>query len=170
MTEYLNIASLVLGIIGTISGLTALYLTYKSQKPNLKIEVKYCSHHYQTSDFFDSKMELRFLAGLEIKNYSIRGTSVNKIDFSFTENGEKHVIEDDLYGKMTKAMDSSGKEIIRIERRWIGPFETIGLAPILVEEFRGTQKEEIEGVFTVYSTHKKYTMKYTSKKDAKLTP
>ena len=92
MSEYLSFASLILGIVGTISGITALYLNYKSQKPNLKVKVKYCSHHYQKSDFFDSKMEIRFLTGLEIENHSIRGTSVNKIDFSFTENGAKHVI------------------------------------------------------------------------------
>ena len=67
-------------------------------------------------------------------------------------------------------MDSSGEKIDRVERRWISPFETIGITPILVEEFKGTQKEEIEGIFTLYSTHKKYKVKFKSKKDAKLTP
>jgi hypothetical protein len=82
MSEFLSETSILLSVIGAITGALALYLTYKSQKPDLNVKVKYCGHHYQKSDFFDSQMEMRFLSGIQIGNQGLRGTTVNKIELS----------------------------------------------------------------------------------------
>jgi hypothetical protein len=150
----------VLGVIAIVIS----WLTYNSQKPNLSVKVKYCNHHYQKSEVFAPEMEIRFSSILEIKNRGDRGTTLNKIELSYVDNGKKCILEDSTCGKQTEGTDCWGNKITQVEFRWINPSETIGVGPVLVDEFHGVQKEEIDCIFTVFSTRKNYKVKFTSKK------
>ena len=129
--------------------------------------MKWCSHHYQKSELFAPDMEIRFFSNLEIGNDGDRGTTIRKIELSFVDNGKKYVLEHLTYGKQSEISDDWGRKITQVEYRWINPLETMGVTPLLVDKFDGVQKDEIDCIFTVVSTHKNYRVKCRSKKDAK---
>jgi len=168
MSEFLNLLPLILGIIGTATGASAIvfsYLNYIYQKPNLDVKVKSFLHNYQKSEMFPPDMEILFFPILEIKNKGDRGTTMSKIELSFIDDGKKYVSYNPTYGKKSEIADSWGKTIEQVEFRWITPSETICLNPVFVEwskEF--IPKETIDCILTVFSTRKNYKVKITSKK------
>lgn len=168
MSESLNFLPLILGIIGTATGASAIvfsYLNYVYQKPNLDVKVTSFFHNYQKSEMFPPDMEILFFPILEIKNKGDRGTTISKIELSFIDDGKKYVSHHPTYGKESEIADGWGKTIKQVEFRWINPSETICLNKVFVEwskEF--IPKETIDCVLTVFSTRKNKEVKITSKK------
>lgn len=98
MSESLNFLPLILGIIGTATGASAIvfsYLNYVYQKPNLDVKVTSFFHNYQKSEMFPPDMEILFFPILEIKNKGDRGTTISKIELSLlmTERNTSHIIQ-----------------------------------------------------------------------------
>jgi len=136
-----EVVSLVLGIIGTVTGIVALSLHYwklRRETPRLKTEVLRCEH-----DFEEEKKTLSFWADLQIRNLGDRGTDILGIDLAFEDDEQKHnlkleyqspVFEDDLI-------------------KWIRPHETIEKSQTAFTIYEGDVKEQIDCTFTIYHTH-----------------
>jgi hypothetical protein len=167
MSESLNLLPLVLGIIGTVTGIFAIvfsYLNYKFQKPNLTVKVKRCWHSYEKAELFPAEFEIRFSPTIEIKNKGDRGTTMSKIELSFVDFGKNHFLEHPTYGKQFERVDEFGQTIKQTEFRWINPTETIGLNPVFLDYFKSSfiHRETIDYVLTVFTTRKNYEVKFTS--------
>ena len=83
MSEYPTI-NLLLGIIGTITGLFALFISlwsYWREKPKLKMEIIKSKHNYTHNP--SEKQELNLWADFQVKNLGDRGTRINDVVLSF---------------------------------------------------------------------------------------
>jgi len=80
----LEIISLLLGIIGTVTGVFSTFLHYwktREEKPILNVEVLECRHYCHQKE---CQLGLEFL----IKNTGDRATWVTSIEASFTDRGK----------------------------------------------------------------------------------
>jgi hypothetical protein len=164
MSETLNLLTLTLGIIGTVTGILAIgfsYLNYNFQKPNLNVKVKNCRHYYQKELVF---FEIRFNQSLEIKNKGDRGTTISKIEFSFADFGKTHFLEYSTHRKQRERFDELGEKSKETEFRRIHPAETIvlDLGFSVCSNSSFIHREKINCILTIFTTRKNYKVKFTS--------
>jgi hypothetical protein len=144
MSEFLNVN--LLGIIGTVTGIFALlisYRTYSKQKPNLKVKVTNCEHNLPAIIGFSQHGDMSFWARFQIKNVGDRGTSINDIVLSFKVDGKKY----QFHKKYFRGLQVP-------ENRWIDAGQTIDIEADFNEQFDGTEEDQITCTFTIYDTHK----------------
>lgn len=149
MSEESSIVNLVLGLIGTITGIIGLFIHFwRLRKENPRIEAKLlkCEHHIEPE-----RNQISFWVQFQIKNLGDRGTSVNDVDLVYVSDNKEHCLKKIYFRPM---------EFSR--RRWINPHETIDLGADYLGEYRGEVKENIDCTFLLYHTHGKETLKATS--------
>lgn len=171
MSEFLNVN--LLGIIGTVTGIIALvisYRTYSKQKPNLKVKVTNCEHKI----YFESAIQHRAInlwAKFHLKNVGDRGTSIDDIGLSFTVDGKKYQFHKKYFGSPTIALELPEVLEHLVEERskseWIEANEIRDIEANFIEQFDGTEENQIACVFTIYNTHKTYRVGAISKNTRK---
>ncbi|XES77674.1 MAG: hypothetical protein ACBZ72_02065 [Candidatus Bathyarchaeia archaeon] len=158
MIEYL---SLVLGAIGTITGVLSLVWKFENQRPKMKIKVKEITHTFHETK---SGKEIHFLVDLEIWNHGDRGTTINKIELAFSDDKKRHVLEQETRGRENMRTGFFGTKIIEVERKWVNPNELIEENLNLTDEYTGSEKDDILCIITLYHTRKTLRSEAISKK------
>ena len=159
LNDELSYANLVLGLIGTISGIVALLIHFwrlRRESPRLEAKVFECLHNFTVSK---SKIEsILFWAHLQIKNLGDRGTSINDVELTFEDEEKEY--------RLRKEYFSAG-ELAGTKRKWINAHDTIEIKPYFREIFEGNDKEKIDYTFTIYHTHGAEEIDGTSQKTEK---
>lgn len=143
MSEFSTI-NLVLGIIGTITGIMALLIhvwRMRRESPRLKAKVLKCKH-----DFTVSKSKIKsisFWIEVQTKNLGDRGTSINDMDIAFEDNGKTYRLKKKYFRGRLKEQN----------KRWINAHDTIDIEAHFYETYEGNDKEQIDCTLTVYHTH-----------------
>jgi len=159
MSETLDIANLVLGIIGTVTGSIAVIIhiwRLRKENPRLEMKVLKCEHDYAVSTT-SSAITISFWTDFMIRNVGDRGTSINDMDLDFQENGQKYHLKKQHFW----AGQAGG------ERIWISPHETLDLSTNFYQTFQGKEKETIDCHFIVYHTHGAENIKAVSQRRKK---
>jgi hypothetical protein len=155
MSEALDIANLVLGIIGTLTGSIAVIIhiwRLRRESPRLETKVLKCEH-----DFTVSKSQIKtisFWAEFQMKNLGDRGTSVNDISLSFEDDGKKYQLKKRYYRGT----------FVESERKWINAHHTMDIEADFYDTFEGNDKEQIDCTFTIFHTHGAKNVKAVSQK------
>ncbi len=139
-----EVVTLVLGIIGTVTGIVSLSLHYwrlRKESPRLETKVLKCEHNLRVSK--SQIKTISFWAGFQIKNLGDRGTSVNDINLSFEDDGKKYQLKKRYYRGT----------FLENERRWINAHDTIDIEADFYNTFENNDKEQIDCTFTIYHTH-----------------
>lgn len=155
MSEALDTANLVLGIIGTVTGSIAVIIhIWRLRKENPHIETKAlkCEHDYAVS--LSGIRTISFWTDFMIRNVGDRGTSINDMDLDFEDNGQKHHLKKQYFRDRPVAE----------KRIWISPHETLDLSADFYQNFQGNEKEKVDCHFTVYHTHGADNIKVVSQK------
>jgi hypothetical protein len=155
MSEALNTANLVLGIIGTVTGSIAVIIhiwRLRKENPRLEAEAVKCEHDYTVSK--SGIKTISFWTDFMIKNIGDRGTSINDIDLDFEEDGQKYHLKKQFF------MWRPAEE----KRIWISPHETLDLSVSFYQTFQGKERETIDCHFIVYHTHGAENLKTVSLK------
>lgn len=152
MTNNLSFASLVLGLIGTITGIIALFIHFwklRKENPRIKVEVLKCEH-----DFEEKRNQVSFWAKFQIRNLGDRGTSINDVNLAFVSDDQEHCLKKRYFrGRREHS-----------QRRWINPHETIDLEVDFYEKYQGQVKERINCTFSIFHTHRVETVEAISGK------
>ena len=152
MSNDLSIANLVLGLIGTITGIMALFIHFwklRKENPRIKAKVLQCEH-----DFEPKRNQMSFWTKFQIRNLGDRGTSINDVELVFMSNAQEYRLKRQYFrGRREKS-----------QRRWINPHETIDLEADFYDEYRGEVRDRINCTFILYHTHKAETMRAMSQK------
>jgi hypothetical protein len=142
LTEFSNVSS-ILGIIGTITGIIALFISYwtfRAERPRLTAKVLECKHSYS---MVEGKKRINFFTTLEISNRGDRGTTINEVEVNFEIEGKKYSIKKDYF---------RGQKV-ESKRRWINPHEIIEVEPDFSKEFGMAETTKINSTFNIYHTH-----------------
>ena len=151
MTEFPNINS-ILGIIGTITGIIALFISYwtfRAERPRLTAKVLECHHSYT---MVEGKKRINFFATLEISNRGDRGTTINEVEVNFEIEGKKYSVKKDYF----RGNKNDSK------RRWIDPHEIIELEPDFYYAVEMVETNKINCTFKLIHTHGSLSAKYVS--------
>jgi hypothetical protein len=146
MSEQFSIVNLVLGIIGTITGIIALFISYwtfRKESPHLETKLLKCEH-----DFAISKSQAKtisFWTEFQIKNLGDRGTTVNDIGLTFVDDGKEYNFKKQYY----RGRYGTGET----QRKWINAHETMSVEADFFEPYEGNERDQIECTFTLYHTH-----------------
>jgi hypothetical protein len=143
MSEFSNI-NLVLGIIGTITGAIALFISYwiyRKENPRLEMSVSKCEHDFTLST--SQVKTISFWVTFQIKNLGDRGTSINDVGLFFRSNGNHYRLKKRYFRGLT----------VESERKWINAHETMDIEADFYETYEGNDKTQIECTFSVYHTH-----------------
>lgn len=143
MSEFSTV-NLVLGIIGTITGAIALFIsywTYRKENPRLEVSVPKCEHDFALST--SQIKTISFWVTFQIKNLGDRGTSINDVDLSFKNDGKQYRLRKKYFRGLA----------VESERKWINAHETMDVEADFYETYEGKQKAQIECTFSVYHTH-----------------
>ena len=141
MDDVVEVVNLVLGIVGTVTGIVALSVHFwrlRRESPRLKIEVLKCEH-----DFEEEKKTLSFWAELQIRNLGDRGTDILDIDLTFKNDEQEHSLRMEHHGELFEG---------DLER-WIHPHETIKKSKTTFIRYEGDIKERIDCTLIIYHTH-----------------
>jgi len=143
MSEFSNI-NLVLGIVGTVTGISALFIsywTYRKENPHLKVSVLKCEHDFTLSEGL--AVTLTFWTGFEIKNTGDRGTSINDIGLLFRTDGLEYEWKKKYF---------RGPKVVS-EKRWLEAHDTLKVEADFYDTYVGEEEEQIDCTFTIYHTH-----------------
>ena len=157
MSEYSNI-NLVLGIVGTVTGIVALFIsywTYRKENPHLKVTVSKCEHDFTLST--SQIKSVTFWVAFQIKNIGDRGTSINDISLLFRSDGKEYDWKKKYFRGPT--VDS--------EKRWIEAHDTLNIEADFYDPYEGTDREQIDCTFTIYHTHSSEKIKTVSQRRKK---
>lgn len=146
MSEAIEIANLVLGIVGTITGSIAIIIHYwrlRRENPRLEISVLSCEHSFTISK--SNVKTVSFWVEFQAKNFGDRGTTLNDVGLGFGKLGKSE------YRKQYWRL---GKEYVPNDKMWINAHETRDIgADFVAIEFPSEDKEQIDCTFTIYHTH-----------------
>jgi hypothetical protein len=154
MSEYPAI-NLILGLIGTVTGSIARiisYMTYRKDKPRLKVIVTDCIHNFN-----DALTHINLWANFQIQNQGDRGTRISDLSLSFTINKKGHTLKKQNLG------ETRGGSVTSV---WIEAHDTESFTAYFSENFESNLMEKLESIdctFTIYHTHEPLTIKTTSK-------
>lgn len=143
MSENINVANLVLGIVGTITGAIALFVSYwtlRKENPKLKIRALKCEHNVRVST--NNIKTLSFWTELQIKNVGDRGTSINDAEIEFEVNGRRYTFKKQYF------VNAAAKNI------WVNPHETTYVEVQFWEAYDGADLENLDCTLKVYDTHR----------------
>lgn len=155
-TETIN---LLLGIIGTVTGVLALSIHFwrlKRESPNLKIDVIKFEHVFR-----EEKKTLTFWAEIFIRNLGDRGTDILGIDLEFKDNNDQKQKIELNYFRPVEA------DLIK----WIRPHETATNSRTASIEYDADVTEELDCTLIINHTHgskKKNKSKITKKESPQL--
>lgn len=161
MTEALDLANLVLGIIGTITGSIAIILHFwrlRKESPHLKIKVSECKHIF--TETRKRETVISFEVDFHIKNLGDRGTSINDAELTLEEDGKKYLLKKQSF----RVEDSVSREGWMGDRKWISPHETTDMTADFWIRYEGEKREEIDCTLTIYHTHGAERVKAVSQK------
>lgn len=151
---------LVLGIIGTVTGVLSLVIHYvrlQREKPNIKPEVTECEHYLERRK--DGQPTFHLILDLRIKNKGNQGTTLNKIEASFYDKQKRHLVESDLF----QALDTVIlRPALPVENLWIGPHKTINTRCRFISEGEVIKQRVLECSFILHHTHGKVQFGVTS--------
>ena len=153
MSEFSEI-SLVLGLVGTVTGIIALFIHFwrlRRENPRIKVKVLKCEHSFDITHH-----KIFFWAKFELRNLGDRGTSINDIDVSFKIDNEQHRLRK-KYFRGTRPSEER-------QRLWINPHEIIDIAADYFEDYHNSFKETIDCTFIIYHTHSSEEVKAVSQK------
>jgi hypothetical protein len=151
LTEFPNVSS-ILGIIGTITGIIALFISYwtfRAERPRLTAKMLECKHSYS---MIDGKKRVNFFTTLEISNRGDRGTTINEVEVTFEIDGKKFSIKKDYF---------RGQRV-ESKRRWINSHEIIEVEPDFSKEIEMAETTKIDCTFNIYHTHGRVKTKFVS--------
>lgn len=148
--------NLALGIIGTITGVIALlvsYWTYRNAKPRLVVTAKRAEH------IIDKKFPKRigFTFVFTINNHGDRGTTLNEIEMSYVDNGKVH-------SQKKEIKDGYAMLINDVRKVNVNPHETIDRLILFDDDsIEEPPKVTMDYSFIIYHTHGAYPFNVTSK-------
>jgi hypothetical protein len=139
--------NLALGIIGTITGIVALFIswwTLRKEKPHLEVSVLSCEH---MSVISQSKVKnVSFWIRFQLKNTGDRGTTINSVDLIFNDDSKK--------GRYKLQSWSLNGVILQQDKTWLNAHETADVETNFVAiPFPDADKELMNCTFTIYHTH-----------------
>jgi hypothetical protein len=140
MSEQSSAVNLVLGIIGTITGIIGLFIhfwRFRRENPRIEVKALGCEHSIESE-----RSQISFWATFQMKNLGDRGTSINDVDLVFVSDNKEHLLKKILFRPMEYS-----------QRRWIDPHETIDLGADYLGKYEGEVKEKINCTFLIYHTH-----------------
>ena len=160
MPEALDIANLILGIIGTVTGSIAVVIHFwglKKANPHLDIKPLKSEHSFKVST--SQVKTVSFWTEFEVKNLGDRGTSINDISLSFKDNNRKITAR-----KKWFRLDG---EYPPNDKIWIDAHKTLNVgADFVAIEFQGDDKDQIDCVYMFHHTHRTQKIETTSKRRA----
>jgi hypothetical protein len=154
MSEYPAI-NLVLGIIGTVTGVIGLFVSYwiyRREKPSLEIKVLKCEHDFTVSK--EQVKSISFWTDFLIKNKGDRGTTMIDMELAFEVAGQQYELKKQYYRD----------RYVNEKRIWISPHETLDLSTGFWGAFTGSDEEQIDCTFTIYHTHGAERMRAVSQR------
>lgn len=144
---------LILGFIGTITGIIGLllhYITFQKEKPRLKFELTKCEH-----SFYPARSHFRLDSVFRVRNVGDRGTTITKAGLSFK-------LDEKIYSVPYHCFITfPGANLVL--SLWIDAHETIDEF-LTIFEIKGETitQESLDCTFTLYHTHGKETIRGTS--------
>jgi len=148
--------NLVLGIIGTITGVIALlvsYWTYRNAKPRLEVTAKRAEHVIDKR--FPKKIGFTFI--FTIKNRGDRGTTLNEIEMSYKDNGKTHSQKQEIE-------EGDMMMVGGVHKVNLNPHETIDKLILFDDDsIEEPPKATMDFSFILYHTHGAYRFNLTSK-------
>jgi hypothetical protein len=151
--------NLALGIIGTLTGAIALiisYITYRREKPNLKIEVLESKYNFTHNP--SEKTHINFWTKFQVRNLGDRGTRIYDIGLSFRVDSKDYSLKKEFYLRVPlKRMEAKQAGTI-----WLGAHDRKCFQGQFVQEYDSTEKEQIDCIFTIWHTHGSQDAKFTS--------
>jgi hypothetical protein len=142
MSDNISTVNFVLGIVGTITGAIALFISYwafKKENPKLEIRTVKCEHSVRVST--KNIKTLSFWTQLEVKNVGDRGTSINDAQIEFEDSGKKYIFKKQYFE------DATSRNV------WINPHETTYIGVQFWGAFDGADLENLNCTLKVYHTH-----------------
>jgi hypothetical protein len=157
LSEYPAI-TLVLGLIGTVTGIIALlisYWTYRKEKPNLETEVLSLTHNFTPTS--SNGKHINFWVRFRLKNLGDRGTRINDIGLSFKINEHEY----DLKANEIREVTPDG--LLKAGPDFIEAHDTLVIEADFYRTYEGKdEQEKIDCKFTLFHTHGSYDFKTTS--------
>jgi hypothetical protein len=156
MSEFPTI-TLVLGLIGTVTGIIALlisYWTYRKEKPNLEVEVLSSTHNFTPTA--DNGKHINFWLKFRLKNLGDRGTRINDIGLHFRMNNAEY----DLKAQQLNELLPNGN--CKVGPKWLEAHDSVIIHADFYRIYDGTEAEKIGCTFTVFHTHGSYDFKTAS--------
>lgn len=153
----------LLGIIGTITGIAALAISYRNysrQRPNLKIKLRKCVHDFPSPIRKPKNMDINFHCAFQIKNVGDRGTKIESIALSFTVDGKNYQTkEEDRSAEISEISSFHLQSSAQNRNRWIQAHDTVDINSHFKVLYDREKKEKINCSFAIHDTHKKYVVK-----------
>jgi hypothetical protein len=140
-----NSINLLLGIVGTITGLFALFISlwsYLREKPNLKLEIIKSKHNF-THNLIE-KQRLNLWADCQVKNLGDRGTRIRDAVCTFNHEGKSYRFRKYILGKEGTALFAD---------TWVEAHDWRVFSVNFLNEFEEAQLESIDFIITLYHTH-----------------
>lgn len=152
MIEFSTI-NLVLGIIGTVTGIMALFIHFwrlRRENPRLATNVLKCEHDFTVSQ--PQTKTILFWAGFQINNRGDRGTSINDVDLVFVNKGKEYRLKKQ-YFRDVPIKEPRYVSMKEPQRIWISPHVTIDALADFWGIYEGDDEDQIECAFTIHHTH-----------------
>ena len=142
---------LILGIIGTVTGILALVIhiiKLSREKPHLQVELIDCHHLFNPEKEPSTRWIMYFFPHFRIANLGDRSTTVSNIEVLFKINDKEY---------------STPKGANYLSPTRIDAHDTVDIQP-QIYSYDETIKEQklIDAVFTIHHTHGKEKIKCTS--------
>jgi hypothetical protein len=135
---------LVLGIIGTVTGIFALFIsywTYRKAKPHLKLKVTKCVHEFMFSR--SQVKHITFWSFFQIRNLGDRGTRIREVELTFKIGTKKYTLR-----------KYEPREKLEHEQTiWVEAHDTALVGAYFTTPFDSNEEERIECTFITYHTH-----------------
>jgi hypothetical protein len=144
LSEFSNF-NLALGLIGTITGTIALFISYwtlRKESPRLRMAVLKCEHSIkvQTSQV----RTITFWVEVQVRNIGDRHTSVYDMTLAFEDNGKKYSFKKDYF-----------RDVLPEEPRILIPaHDVVNVGADFYHRYEGNDKEQIKCTLAIYHTHK----------------
>ncbi len=157
MSEYSNM-NLVLGIIGTVTGIIALFIswwTLRRERPRLKVSVQSCEHHFTNPA--PSLKNVSFWVKFQIRNVGDRGTTIIDVGLTLDDYWEK--------GHFKKLFWYANEKLIEDGKIWLNAHDVVDIrADFVAIDYPSEDKDLLGCTFVIYHTHGAKTVEYMSQK------
>jgi hypothetical protein len=145
MSEFPTI-NLVLGIVGTVTGIIALFISYwtsRKENPRLNVKILSCEHSFTVSK--SGIKNVSFWVKFRTKNLGDRGTTIIDVDLILDKYSEGHHVKKQFWKVDEKYVEG---------KIWLNAHEALDTeADFVAIEFPHEDKELLDCTFTIYHTH-----------------